>query len=403
MRTTLAYLEFLRISNLLSVATNVLAGYAIALALAQLPPDSSALIDTEAGARMAGAVGTMQHWPFLGALMSVCCLYLAGMALNGLLDESTDTQERPLRPLPSGRISRRGGWITFVVLATLGLWIPTGGQVPIPGLVAVIVGIVLLNARLVRTAPLFVGLARGWTIVGVAAIAWTLIEAPADSAVQGFGERWGQICSTAIFIMLLLYNWLHIEASWTVGLLGACRACAFIMGAVALCGDTGGRSASFPGEFILIVALPAAAIFAYTIALSTSARDEVRRVTPSASPGLHRWLIALMLVAALLSFLWLGLPSRVAESTVESRILWISVALGMAVALTALLVVSVGRAAKLVRSHPARTTAGIGMLIAAFSLYDAVICVASGALGYGLVCSGAWLLTRWGQRRISGS
>lgn len=43
--------------------------------------------------------------PFALLLASTCGLYLAGMALNDVFDRQVDAQERPLRPIPSGRVS----------------------------------------------------------------------------------------------------------------------------------------------------------------------------------------------------------------------------------------------------------------------------------------------------------
>ena len=40
-----------------------------------------------------------------GAVASSACLYLAGMALNDWADREVDAQERPDRPIPSGRVS----------------------------------------------------------------------------------------------------------------------------------------------------------------------------------------------------------------------------------------------------------------------------------------------------------
>jgi 4-hydroxybenzoate polyprenyltransferase len=39
-----------------------------------------------------------------GLAVSSCCLYLAGMALNDYADRAVDAEERPHRPIPSGRV-----------------------------------------------------------------------------------------------------------------------------------------------------------------------------------------------------------------------------------------------------------------------------------------------------------
>ena len=38
-------------------------------------------------------------------IVSTCCLYSAGMVLNDVFDVEVDREERPQRPLPSGKIS----------------------------------------------------------------------------------------------------------------------------------------------------------------------------------------------------------------------------------------------------------------------------------------------------------
>jgi 4-hydroxybenzoate polyprenyltransferase len=48
------------------------------------------------------------RWPaFLILVGASCCLYMAGMVLNDFFDVEQDRLERPDRPIPSGRVSRR--------------------------------------------------------------------------------------------------------------------------------------------------------------------------------------------------------------------------------------------------------------------------------------------------------
>ena len=49
------------------------------------------------------------------------CLYLAGMVFNDVFDRDIDAQERPNRPIPSGRVSVRAAAIFGASLVTLGL------------------------------------------------------------------------------------------------------------------------------------------------------------------------------------------------------------------------------------------------------------------------------------------
>jgi hypothetical protein len=59
------------------------------------------------------------RWPaFLVLALASCCLYMAGMVLNDFFDVEQDKLERPDRPIPSGRVSRRAaGWLGVVLLA----------------------------------------------------------------------------------------------------------------------------------------------------------------------------------------------------------------------------------------------------------------------------------------------
>ncbi|MEX0819751.1 MAG: UbiA family prenyltransferase [Pirellulaceae bacterium] len=55
---------------------------------------------------------------FLCLAMASCLLYTAGMILNDVYDFDVDMQERPSRPLPSGRISRgHAQWLGYGMLA----------------------------------------------------------------------------------------------------------------------------------------------------------------------------------------------------------------------------------------------------------------------------------------------
>lgn len=110
---------------------------------------------------------------FICVLLAGVCLYWAGMILNDVFDIDVDRRERPLRPLPDGRISlsaaRTTGWgllFVGVVLAALSGYLP-GEDVVLTwrgGLIGILLGvmIVLYDGPLKRTplAPLAMGLCR---------------------------------------------------------------------------------------------------------------------------------------------------------------------------------------------------------------------------------------------------
>jgi 4-hydroxybenzoate polyprenyltransferase len=74
--------------------------------LVRLPNVFTALADICLGALAAGALP--ERWPaFVCLLFASACLYSAGMVWNDFFDYEQDYRERPFRPLPSGKISRR--------------------------------------------------------------------------------------------------------------------------------------------------------------------------------------------------------------------------------------------------------------------------------------------------------
>ncbi|MFG2840920.1 SCO3242 family prenyltransferase [Streptomyces zaomyceticus] len=90
-----------------------------ALELLRAPAALTVLGDTLAGAAASDRPATAGRRARL-ALASTC-LYWAGMALNDYTDREVDAEERPHRPLPSGRISPRAALATATALTGAGL------------------------------------------------------------------------------------------------------------------------------------------------------------------------------------------------------------------------------------------------------------------------------------------
>ncbi|WP_157856475.1 MULTISPECIES: SCO3242 family prenyltransferase [Streptomyces] len=89
------------------------------LELVRAPAALTVLGDTLAGAAASGrhaAPGRTVRLAFAST-----CLYWAGMALNDYADREVDAEERPHRPLPSGRISPRTALATAAALTGAGL------------------------------------------------------------------------------------------------------------------------------------------------------------------------------------------------------------------------------------------------------------------------------------------
>jgi 4-hydroxybenzoate polyprenyltransferase len=94
----LAWRQLLRLGNVFTAASNVIAGFLIVQA-------SWAPFDVPAALIAASA-----------------CLYAAGMVLNDAFDADLDARERPERPIPSGRIQRSTAFLVGWVLLAFGVF-----------------------------------------------------------------------------------------------------------------------------------------------------------------------------------------------------------------------------------------------------------------------------------------
>ncbi len=81
-RSLIPLLQLIRLPNVLTAAADSLAGWLLG----------------------GGSLGEVGRWAPLAVASMV--LYAAGMALNDVFDAEIDRQERPGRPIPSGRVSR---------------------------------------------------------------------------------------------------------------------------------------------------------------------------------------------------------------------------------------------------------------------------------------------------------
>jgi len=88
--------------------------------LVRLPNVFTAMADIGMGALVVSALP--QSWlAFLVLLSASSCLYLSGMVWNDFFDIEQDRRERPFRPLPSGRVSRRTAALLAMGLMLSGL------------------------------------------------------------------------------------------------------------------------------------------------------------------------------------------------------------------------------------------------------------------------------------------
>src|SRR6478735_6826850 len=91
------YLQLIRLPNVFTAAADSLAGWLL----------------------VEGTFAHPERWlPLCGASMAI---YAAGIALNDVFDYEIDLVERPNRPLPSGRVSRRFASVLGWGLLVLGI------------------------------------------------------------------------------------------------------------------------------------------------------------------------------------------------------------------------------------------------------------------------------------------
>ena len=92
-----AYLQLVRVPNVFTAMADILLGF---------------LLTHE----------RLEPWPQFALLLGASCLfYMAGMALNDLADVKIDREQRPDRPIASGRVSPMAALIFVAALFAIGL------------------------------------------------------------------------------------------------------------------------------------------------------------------------------------------------------------------------------------------------------------------------------------------
>lgn len=137
----LAWLRLMRLPTVFTALSNILCGYFVStsertLSVLIASPDLWLLLLASAG------------------------LYLGGMVLNDVFDAALDSKERPERPIPSGKISRRSAAIFGTILLIIGLMAALGaGTVSDTGYTAfqtacILAAAVLLYDSILKSTPL---------------------------------------------------------------------------------------------------------------------------------------------------------------------------------------------------------------------------------------------------------
>ncbi|MEK6797845.1 MAG: UbiA family prenyltransferase [Planctomycetota bacterium] len=111
-RRALAWLQLVRLPNVFTAAADAWAGYLYARSTDSFTP---------AAGFSPRDLWTVDSPAILSALaIASMCLYAGGVALNDVCDARLDTLERPERPIPSGRITRRRALIVALTLSGIG-------------------------------------------------------------------------------------------------------------------------------------------------------------------------------------------------------------------------------------------------------------------------------------------
>jgi len=170
------YLQLVRLPNLFTAAADSLAGWLL----------------------VGGSLALPARWlPLCGASMAI---YAGGIALNDVFDYEIDRVERPNRPLPSGRVSRRFaaflGWGLLVVgIALAGASGSLASLAVAAALAACVVG---YDAGLKRTVlgPEVMGSCRGLNLLlGM-------------SQAANLGGRWGWLAAGSMAVFVVGVTWI---------------------------------------------------------------------------------------------------------------------------------------------------------------------------------------------------
>lgn len=345
-----AYLELARASNVPTVVSNALAGTALAAVAHGVPSLPSA-----------GRAAMLSS-------LAIAAFYVAGMALNDIVDRRIDARERPHRPLPSGRVSLEGAIAFASSLA--------------------VAGMLLL-------------------------------------AMNGMAQA---IAGAALALLIALYNLLHSRTRWSVLIMGACRAMALLTAGLAfgwpdqpapLIGPAcllllyvAGFSLVARREAALGAAAPAFVCgrCAYPVAREPGRCPECGTALDPARPGeivrpgeirrRREFRFAPFIGAIpILAFVFIPFEtlSRVSRDPATIVLLIGTCAMG------AFLAAWTTAAARLAEERPPRIGPAITMWIAAISLSDAYLALLARSMPIAVLCIACFLLTRVAQRRIAGT
>lgn len=181
----LAYLQLLRLPTVFTAMADIIAGFVLTQRFLYGPKaNGSGLYD----------VGWHEPGKFAGLLVASSCLYLSGMVLNDLFDVKQDREERPNRPIPSGKVSMQSAAILGFGLMGAGILAAAFvGQVSLQVAIVLALAILSYDVVLKKTVlgPVAMGSCRFFNILLGASIQpdWTpsLLASPQLAAAVGLG------------------------------------------------------------------------------------------------------------------------------------------------------------------------------------------------------------------------
>lgn len=250
-----ALLELCRVSNLPTVWSNCLVGYFAGVTTFQLAFSEKWDRPNPNRIDAADLIKTMRDAPldWVQLLLFLCApfslLYVGGMILNDYLDRRIDAQERPNRPIPSGRVKAGhalGLSLTCFAIGIIGIW--------------------LFEQRTIK-----------------------LDHSPWRSTALGL----------VLLVAIVMYNVTHTRSARSVLLMGACRALIVLSVAAAY------HPPVMRDWWFLYVAGPALTLLFYTIAISLVARREVEHAGRQRRFGGPKTVMNMIAAMPLLDAAWL--------------------------------------------------------------------------------------------------
>ncbi|MGB3787859.1 MAG: UbiA-like protein EboC [Phormidesmis sp.] len=201
--TLRAYLQMMRPANILTAWADILLGYAAsgAAAIVTIPTAIESLV------------------PLGWLLLSTTGLYGGGVVFNDVFDAGLDAEERPERPIPSGRASKQEAVVLGAVLLATGMIAAVQVSLLSAALAAFIAAAALIYDAIAKHNPLIgplnMGLCRGANLLlGVSAVPlavkgyWFLALIPivyiAAITTISRGEVHGGTRSTGVVALLML-------------------------------------------------------------------------------------------------------------------------------------------------------------------------------------------------------